>query len=566
MSVTATRPSDGSVVSSFKFERDFALKLCEAIGTPVALGQHIRLLSNPISACTFSIDPRNYQEPEHFAADYQVVEILKKSLNVPGCTVESRQQKALSKFLAAEARNAETNDRLWFNQQPEWFGEFSSNVLRILGPLDTKALNEVSELGKFGPGVNVGVRGDGLVPSIKYMSLPAVTERCSAVLPGLMPAMVSDYWGENLRSKLNIVKGNSHFTVPKNFEIDRCAAKEPLWGSYLQLGIGRKIERRLVRFGVDLHDQRLNQNLASMAHDWNLATLDLSSASDLMSRVLVLLALTYNGDPNGRRWYHLLDLARSPTMRIGESVHSLEMFSSMGNGYTFPLETALFLAVMRTCVPREDWSLMTAYGDDMIVPQRYVAMLIERLEYLGFQVNSKKTCLAGAFFESCGTDWFHGKNVRPFYLHQDPKSPIPYALQAANALRAWCLRVYGYLPTRFKSLWLWCKGQIPTSWRHPVPKELGDVGLHVSLSEARSTGVRLAHSTYPYWEGYLAKYAKLTMVLKDHKSFGVLAAALSHVNTTEADPTYGLEPVRGLYGRVRTEMAVVLWKDDFCWL
>jgi hypothetical protein len=575
MSGKATACSDADVCDkNWKFERDFALRFYEAMGTPLGLRQTLCLQNEDYNSVnSLPIDPGNYQEPRQFAEDYQVAELLRKSLNTPGVSPAQRSAKALSKFIACEAHNAETNTRLMAEIQPEWFGTYSYHLLHILGNLDAEVLNSLPELGKFGPGVNVGVRGEGLVPSIKYDTKPVATLPLIPYLEPLMGAHVADFWGSNLQEKARAVEGNGHFTVPKNWEIDRCAAKEPLWNSFLQSGIGTHIGRRLKRFGVDLHDQRWNQALASKAMDWGLATIDLSSASDLLSRVLVWLSLCYNQDSQGMRWYHLLCLARSPRMKMpGNKEHvALEMFASMGNGFTFPLETAIFLAVVRSVVPREDWSVCTAYGDDMIVPQRFAGQVVERLEYLGFKVNGEKTCLAGAFFESCGTDWFQGQNVRPFYLHQDPDSQIPYALQAANALRAWCVRVYGKLPRKFRGLWLWCKGRTPYQWRVYGPPELGDSCLHLGLTEAVRAGVARPlmdigpGRDFHQWEGYLATHVRLATVDLDRRSFGVLACGLLQLEGGIESASLGREPVRGLFGRLRTEKSVVLWEDDFSW-
>jgi hypothetical protein len=535
--------------------------------------------------CGLSVRPENYQEPRQFAEDYQVVGLLRKSLNIPGQTEESRKAKALDKFLVAEAHNAETNARLSEATLPDWFGEFSSNVLRVLGPLDTEALDEIASLGKFGPGAAVGVRSEGLVPSIKYDAKPVSTSDLAPYLPGLMPWMVTDYWGENLREKSGVVEGNRHFTVRKDWDIDRCAATEPLWNSFLQAGIGRKMVRRLMKFGVDLHDQRLNQALASMAELWGLSTVDLTSASDMMCRELVWLALCYNGTTVGKRWFHLLDTARSKSMKIGKDFRRLEMFSSMGNGFTFPLETIIFLAVIMTVVPWQDRCLATTYGDDIVVPQRSVHRVVECLEYLGFQVNGKKTCLAGTFFESCGTDWFQGHEVRPFFLRKEDDSAAPYALQAANMLRAWCIKTYGELPARYKSLWGWCKGLIPRDWRVLVSPEVGDVGLHVGRDEAIRKGAAYpcpvakpdVEEQYSGWEGYVTrKLVKVRPVLTDRRSFGVLCVGLSqpslqavgirlfgsHTDTASC----GREAIRGLYGKLTHEVGVVLWEDNFNWL
>lgn len=558
-------------LSSWMFERDFALRFFEAVGTPVALRQYALLNSGQIDDVVgLKLKPADYQEPEHFAADYQVAELLRKSQSIPGTTPKSRETKARSKFLAAEQLNAITNDRLWGDVLPTWFGPFSTHLLEVLGPLGSVALERIAELGKFGPGVNVGVRGEGLVPSKKYDTKPVCTGGLLPLLPGIMPSMVADFWGSNLLQKTKVVRGNAHFTVPKTWDIDRCAAKEPLWNSFLQLGIGRYIDRRLRRFGVDLHDQTWNQTLAEYAERWKLATIDLSSASDTMSRMVVFLALCYNMDPQGKRWFHLLNLARSPHMNLGGEWRTLEMFASMGNGFTFPLETALFHALVRTVVPPESMGLCAVYGDDIIVPQAYARELIDRLGYLGFKTNGEKTCLAGTFFESCGTDWFNSQNVRPFYLHRDPESKVPYPLQAANALRAWCLRIYGRLPPQYASVWRWCKSQIPTVWRNPIPPLLGDSGLHVGLSEGLAGGCASASSVaagkcYHQWEGFVVRHVALAPITVDRRSFGVLCCGLRAIGQEDSLESKGLEPLKGLFGRPRTKLSVVLWKDDFSW-
>jgi hypothetical protein len=560
-----------STARKWTFEQKFAQLFAISTGRPFGTGFLMHLHSEePHRALELEVNPSDYQTTEAFAEDYQIAELLTKSSNVPGVDASSRAAAALTKFLSCEEANADTNARLWTEVQPAWFGEFSSNVLRILGPLGENELNEISELQAFGPGVNVGVSGEGLVPSKKFDAIPVCTPGLAPVFSGMLDSDLQEFWGEREPS---LVPGNKHFTVPKKWSIDRCAAKEPLWNSRLQTAIGRKMVRRLKRFGINLHDQSVNQWLASQAFKLGLATIDLSSASDLLCRVLVVLALTYNGTDVGRRWLHLLSLARSPEMEMGDGVlKRLEMFSSMGNGFTFPLETIIFLAIIQTVVPATGPEFYSVYGDDMIVPQALAPHVIERLEYCGFQVNRKKTCLAGTFFESCGTDWFLGQNVRPFYLRQEPDSRIPYALQAANSLRAWCIRVYGCLPAKYLHLWKWCKSLVPQAWRHPVPSTLGDVGLHMSLPEARALGVRSAYRTEEWegWEGWVVQYVAMRPVSADRRSFGVLACALRRAGTVTAcdqPASRGLEPLRGIYGLPRVTQGVVpLEWDDFMWL
>lgn len=562
-----------SVAKEWFFEREFALRFAACSGRPLGSAYCMLLENEDISgALSVRINPSDYQEPKHFAEDYQIAELLTKSRNVPCSSDEQRQVEAQRKFLSAEEANRATNHRLWCEPQPEWFGTFSYWVLRILGPLTSDVLSKIQERSDFGPGVAVGVRGDGLVKSKKFDAIPVCTPALYDMLPGLLDCDLLEYWGD-VKGKARVVEGNAHFTVPKSWKVDRCAAKEPLWNSKLQLGIGRFMADRLKRFGVDLQDQRVNQFLASKAHEWTLATLDLSSASDYMCSNLVTLALTFNGDENGRRWLHLLRCARSPRMRMPNKMTiDLEMFSSMGNGFTFPLETIIFLALIMSVVPPEDRWAATAYGDDLIVPRDAAPALIERLEYCGFKVNREKTCLAGTFFESCGTDWFGGQNVRPFYLRKDPDNRIPYPLLAANLLRAWCIRVYGYLPDKYAPLWRWCKSQIPYAWRHPIPSQMGHCGLHVSISEARAQGVKRASGFEGMrgWEGWLVRHTVLTPVKTDRRTFGVLAVALRTAGL-RSNPgyvaTHGHEPVRGLFGTPCTTWSVApLEWDDFAWI
>jgi hypothetical protein len=275
------------------------------------------------------------------------------------------------------------------------------------------------------------------------------------------------------------------------------------------------------------------------------------------------------------------------------------MYCSMGNGFTFALESALFLAVCRTVVGVDQRHHLAVYGDDMIVPQGSVAEVVERLEYLGFKVNTRKSCLAGRFFESCGSDWFDSQPVRPFFLRWDNESPVPYALQIANALRLWCFRVYGCCPSEFRSLWRWLKGQVPKAFCNPVPISLGDVGLISSLDEYLSDEPEVQAHSWPWFEGWNVRHAHVTSVDVEKRSFGVLAYALDNAASTDAtldtnldplldrrpqgwlrsvaiaaknrDPgmaTGGREAVRNQYGKVLTKKShVSQWhKADLTWV
>jgi len=116
----------------------------------------------------------------------------------------------------------------------------------------------------------------------------------------------------------------------------RSICVEPGLTSFYQLALGEEIRRRLLRVGVDIRDQTRNQLLAREGSVTGLlATIDLSSASDTMSYELIRYLLPPD-------WFDLLTSFRSPSVTYKGSVIDLEMFSSMGNGFTFPLETLVY--------------------------------------------------------------------------------------------------------------------------------------------------------------------------------------------------------------------------------
>jgi hypothetical protein len=117
---------------------------------------------------------------------------------------------------------------------------------------------------------------------------------------------------------------------------------------------------------------------------------------------------------------------RSPVGVLGEEKISYEKISSMGNGYTFALESAIFTALVYAVVKAGGGQFVNTefavYGDDIILRKRYYFQLVEALRLSGFKVNLEKTFSHGPIRESCGTDWFHGKPLRPVFLDKTPRT------------------------------------------------------------------------------------------------------------------------------------------------
>jgi len=194
----------------------------------------------------------------------------------------------------------------------------------------------------------------------------------------------------------------------------------------LQCGIGDYMVSRLKGFGVDLSDQTIQQKRARKGSiDGSLATLDLSSASDTISYWLVKFLLP-------REWFELLSMARCRTYVYKGNEFPLAHFSSMGNGYTFPLESAIFWSLCRSV---HCHSGVTVFGDDIVINTGAVPAVKELLSFCGFTVNDEKSHTTGSFRESCGADYLFGIDVRPCYLKEPLSDQVLYTFHNFFAAR-----------------------------------------------------------------------------------------------------------------------------------
>lgn len=98
-------------------------------------------------------------------------------------------------------------------------------------------------------------------------------------------------------------------------------------------------------------------------------------------------------------------------------------FAPMGNALTFPVEELVFgsecQVIQEEMTGVTDRPLWSVYGDDIIVPVEWYDTLVEYLSALGFIVNKDKSFSTGFFRESCGKEYFHGKDVSPLYFKVD---------------------------------------------------------------------------------------------------------------------------------------------------
>jgi hypothetical protein len=214
--------------------------------------------------------------------------------------------------------------------------------------------------------------------------------------------------------------------VPKTQVTPRIIAAEPTAMQYMQQAIAMEIvdgieSHPISSSFVGFREQWPNQALAHFASDeGSLATLDLSEASDRVPNWLVEAIL----EP----WPHLneaVQACRSTRAELPDGrVIPLLKFASMGSALTFPIEAIVFAAVTvvgvhralslqvsRKSLKRMGRDEVRVYGDDIICPSVTAESVIRSLEAFGFKVNRSKSFWTGLFRESCGKEYWNGREV-----------------------------------------------------------------------------------------------------------------------------------------------------------
>lgn len=375
-------------------------------------------------------------------------------------------------FMRAEELCAQANERLCdgLNKPAVPYDaiKYAKDLIRqILGPFDwNSALRHCS----FGPGATFSLPRRKADHSNKW-NANDVTARC---LP-LCIALQRYHSGWSPAPAFKVVPGNRVTTVPKNAKTDRTIAIEPTWNMFFQRGIGGMIRHRLnKRVGMLLPTAQSDHREMAMfgSVTGNTATIDLKAASDSVSLALVELLLPED-------WLNAILITRSETGTWDGETLVYEKVSSMGNGYTFELETLLFYALTRA-VARD--GTVSVYGDDIICPAERAEDVIDLLGYCGFQTNAKKTHTTGLFRESCGGHYFNGYEITPPYFRELIADPMT-RISAANTLSSRASQRWGWArDIRFRAMHRFLSAGI--NFFGPF----GSSGaLHVPLDEAMST-------------------------------------------------------------------------------
>lgn len=421
--------------------------LCKAVDTPVSLGLWLRFKHGEHEQLArYSSRPEWYCSAWSFQLDYLCAEYLSKYIGLEtGLDVEAE---ALRGFATHEESCRMTNRRIAEGR----LRGCSPRVDSVLFAAQRKIANLLRECSvdkwfdrcKWGPGATFSLRGENATLDDKIredrMSITATA------LPYFRKLISEDYaWLRSrgidaegpcclLDREFQIVDGCRITTVSKNAKTDRTIAIEPTLNQFLQGGIGNYIRSRLKRYGIDLDDQTPNQRGAETALEKRLATVDLKAASDTVSRELVYELLPVD-------WALLMDDFRSKKYRVGKTWHNFEKFSTMGNGFTFELESLIFWALSESVLEYQRLpGHVLVYGDDIVIHEAALPLLLEVFEYCGFTVNTEKTHFNSMFRESCGKHYFAGFEVTPVYQKKVP-DVLEESYRLANRIRRLAFRL-----------------------------------------------------------------------------------------------------------------------------
>jgi hypothetical protein len=284
---------------------------------------------------------------------------------------------------------------------------------------------------KHGPGATA----EKLRANEKYTSM-TWTSRLDEVFPFMENLFPNLGWYNEAQSVDILEPGAERpvrvVHVPKTAKAPRIIAIEHTYMQYAQQGLLEALTEEIQRSDtlrslLGNLDQEPNRRLAREGSiHGNLATLDLSEASDRVSNQLVRGLLA-----PWRNLHDAVDACRARSADVpGQGVVRLAKFASMGSALCFPMEAMVFTSIVFLSIEQELGRPLTRrdvesyrgrvriYGDDIIVPVDMVNRVISNLKALGLKVNTNKSFWTGKFRESCGGDYYDGVDITPIRVRE----------------------------------------------------------------------------------------------------------------------------------------------------
>lgn len=481
-------------------------------------------------------------------------------------------QNALRKFLRGERRNRHLNHllrrrRVNHNQDhlinlgglgldpAPHVNAMRQYIRRVIGSAPKFGSGFLHEHGRWGPGANVGVSGRFTNLARKLLSeewtvTPSALPYAITLLKRLpmfwevlgfarhysdgdrtTPVICVDPEGFEaaVMARVVIVDYNGISYALKDSDCSRTIAKEPLLNQLVQLATDQDMKLMLRKVGLDLRDQRPNQEKAregSLDVPNPYCTADMKNASGSIFTELVRELF-----PSA--WFKFFNDTRSPSWReesLGPQSQKYHGFVSMGNGFCFPLETLIFASICSACHKYTGTAPdFRVYGDDIIIRQNESGILQEYLRYFGFELNAEKSFFFGPFRESCGADWHGGKPVRPVYIHED-LDKLSDRIRLHNALARLDNRWAGFLSSCTGNWW----PPFIDKFVCPFPTHTDEAldGRHICGPYQPSRQLWDRNTQSPIWFGFLTR-AKPDVGATRHSMYHValMYGALSGSNS-----------------------------------
>jgi hypothetical protein len=539
-------------------------EVLSGLDCPRSLAVSIILRDDPAQLKTLAFDQFAY--PNGYAARdaYLATEIAGKSQFLK--TGIDLKKVAMEKFWKSEDLCRQTNFRLrHLDSDPKFRGPnvwlLNAFTRKISSVLVGYSPDELFDEADWGPGVTTLLNGSDVSSVTKFQHEVGITRDLYSFIQPLMKAGYPT-WADLLSSKGSFPKfevGNKVTTVPKTAFTDRVIAVEPGINLWFQKGVGNMIRKRLKVHGIDLNSQERNQSLArSSSKDGKLATIDFSSASDTISEAVV-------SELFPSHWQVLLDRCRSHFGIINGAPVRWNKFSSMGNGFTFELESLIFFcaAVVVCEYLHLSTSDVSVYGDDVIIPVEAVDLFSSFCDFLGFTINQKKSFSSGPFRESCGSHYFDGLDLKPIYLKVDARNLLEIYRQL-NAIRRlahrrghslWC-------DSSMKNAWLSLFRSVPRNLRFFGPDGRGDGFIIGNFDEACPVSAQRRKRSL-WCEGFYVQQFQPVALRRASEEVGLLLARLRNRSIQEYGNYYTL---RGRTRLLLVKSLVPSWVELGPWV
>lgn len=462
------------------------MKMLEAFDNPQSLAIAISYRLSDFQTVDPSLlkerDPSHFNDAHSYYVHRQIIALFKKSMYMTyeGCA----QTESIDNFFEVDRLTLESNTRIQQSTDIRYGGilEYAREIVRsVIGEIPNYDVLYPNLSFTKGSVCGLGGSNVNLVKKLEFFSDLPVSKGAKPILDFIIKKdqLFSNIYPNFIESDICEL-----FTVPKQYNKVRVAAKGQLGNMLLQRPIGEFFKSRLRRVGIDISKQEAFHKFI-VENFWDVyATLDQSDASDRLCVELCRKILPYD-------WFRLLNLTRHHyVVDLSGDVHPLHKMANQGCGFIFELQTLIYYALAKATVlydygrDRGNNTLISVYGDDLICEEVFAPAIAETLVFFGQQINFEKSYFTGRFKESCGCDTYDGFDIRPVYIKQFSNG-IRGLYELSNIVKRISSRYLddSAFDKRFIYAYRQCLSAIPNAKKFFGTYELGDAVLHASQHE-----------------------------------------------------------------------------------